>query len=344
MRVLFLGSEEPSSTSRHRADAFRRLGHEVRQLDPLRALAPRLRGNLGRLHYHTGYWLLREAVVAWIDGSLGVEPDTPYDFCWVDGGEMLGHAAVSRLKRRCKRVVLFNHDDPTGPRDWRRFITLRSAIPAYDLCAVVRQFNVDEFNALGARKVVRVFRSYDEVAHAPHPEGRSVPDAFRSEVCFIGANYKGENRDLFLAGLIDCGLNLAIWGDHWERSKIWGRIERHHRGGSLAGQDYVDAIRGAKVCLGFLAKQNRDEHTTRTMEIPYAGGLLCAERTSEHEHLYSDGVEAVFWRNLEECHSACTRLLSDNFMRDKIRESGMLRVRRNRSGNESLIFDILSEL
>jgi hypothetical protein len=344
MRVLFLGSEEPSSTSRHRADAFRRLGHEVRQLDPLRALAPRLRGNLGRLHYHTGYWLLREAVVAWIDGSLGVEPDTPYDFCWVDGGEMLGHAAVSRLKRRCKRVVLFNHDDPTGPRDWRRFITLRSALPAYDLCAVVRRVNVDEFSALGARNVIRVFRSYDEVAHAARPEGREIGSAFRSDVCFVGANYKGENRDLFLAGLIDRGLNLAIWGDNWQRSRIWDRIRGHFRGGSLSGQDYVDAIRGAKVCLGFLAKRNRDEHTTRSMEIPYAGGLLCAERTTEHEYLYSNGKEAVFWNNLDECHSACAALLSDDHLREMIRAEGMSRVRRNRSGNESLIVDVLSQV
>jgi len=341
MRVLFLGSEESSSTSRHRAEAFRRLGHQVHHLDPLQAFAPRLAGNLGRLHYHTGYRLLRAATAAWLAAALGRE--SIFDVCWVDGGEMIGAEAARTLKGRCGRVILFNHDDPTGPRDWGRFATLRSAVPEYDLCAVVRPINVAEFQALGAKKVLHVFRTYDEVAHAPPIDGRPVPAAFQSDICFIGANYKGEGRDEFLAGLISRGLDVAIWGDHWERSRHWKRLERHRRGGNLSGKDYVDAIRGAKLCIGFLSKKNRDEHTTRSMEIPFAGGLLFAERTVEHKALYNEGIDAAFWSDGNECYEVATALFADGNLRESLRRSGTRRVKENQCGNENLICRLLNE-
>jgi hypothetical protein len=339
MRVLFIGADHTSSTSRHRAEAFRRLGHEVLQLDPLRAFAPRLRGNAGRFHYHTGYTLLRRAVFEWLTNEI--DDALEYDLCWVDGGEMLGAESVRHLRKRCGRVILFNHDDPTGRRDWRRFYTLRSAIGSYDRCAVVRPFNVDEFKALGANDVIRVYMTYDEVAHAPPSVDQPVPTEFQSDVCFIGANYKGENRDLFLGQLIDRGINLAIWGDHWERSPSWYKLSAHCRGGSLSGRAYVNAIHGAKVCLGLLARRNRDEHTTRSMEIPFAGGLLCAQRTSEHLSLYDEGIEASFWSGPDECASNCLNLLEKEELRQRLRDAGMERVRRNGVGNEDMIRQVL---
>jgi hypothetical protein len=340
MRILFLGSEDTSATSRHRSEAFRRLGHQVRHLDPLVAFAEQLRGNAGRLHYHTGYSLLRGAVTSWLKRSI---PDSDrFDACWVDGGEMLGAGAVAFLKSHSERVILFNHDDPTGPRDWQRFRTLRSAIPEYDLCAVVRPFNVVEFQSQGGRKVVSVLRTYDEVAHAPPSDQTPVSTELKSDVAFIGGNYKGEGRDQFLAELIDRGLGVAIWGGLWERSPIWNRLKASWRGPGLSGRAYVDAIRGSKVCLGLLSSRNRDEHTTRSMEIPYAGGLLCAQRTPEHEGLYRDGHEAVFWASVDECYEVCSRLLADDEARERIRSSGMIRVRQNGVGNETLIARLLS--
>jgi len=75
-------------------------------------------------------------------------------------------------------------------------------------------------------------------------------------------------------------------------------------------------------------------HKRRSVEIPYAGGLLCAERTTEHLAMYNEGVEAVFWANENECITMCKKLLNDDTLRETIREAGMKRVRLNSSGNE----------
>jgi spore maturation protein CgeB len=341
-RILYLGDSSPSSTSRHRAEALRRLGLEVIHHDPYAGLGTKLLGVRGAFHYRTGYLLTRSSVSAWVQELAALVG--AFDLCWVDSGELFHPQAIAILKRRGAKVVLFNHDDPTGPRDGRRFMTLRSTIRAYDICAVVRPINVPEFQALGARRVVQVWRSYDELAHRAATPSAAVPERFRSDVAFIGTRIKGEDRDKLMLSLIDQGLKLAIWGDHWRSSPYWPRLQPHYRGAGLCGQDYVDAIRGAKICLGLLSKGNRDEHTTRSMEVPYAGGLLCAQRTAEHLRLYVEGEEAVFWSDAIECANVCKALLADEPRMQAIREAGQRRVLRNKVGNEDLCARVLAKL
>lgn len=342
MRILYVGASAPASTAAHRAAALRRLGHEVLHLDPYRAMGHRLRGPWHRLHYHTGYVMLASVVGQWLDVEL--ERAVDFDAAWVDSGELLDAGAVNALRRQCQRVVLFNHDDPTGPRDGRRFATLRKAIPAYDLCVVVRQLNVGELKSLGARDVLRSWRTYDEVAHAPLAPYESVADRLKSEVCFVGTMIPGEGRDEFLLELSGRGVPVSIWGNRWQRSRHWRRLQDLWRGPAVFGRDYVHVVAGAKVALGLLSKGNRDEHTTRSMEIPFAGGLLCAQRTAEHLELFADEHQAVFWSDAKECAAACQELLANGARRESIRRAGMARVREMGVGSESLGSAVLRRL
>jgi spore maturation protein CgeB len=80
------------------------------------------------------------------------------------------------------------------------------------------------------------------------------------------------------------------------------------------------------------------------MEIPYAGGLLCAQRTSEHMALYREGEEAVFWSSPQECADQCKRLLADPALMDRIKQAGRSRVLANRVGNEDICRKALATL
>lgn len=336
MKILYIGDASPASTSRHRADALKRLGHEVIVADPYAALATHQQGRLlSAFHYRTGYRLLQGAARAWVAGLLRQHAGWP-QLVWVNGGELFGLGAANKLRHFGAPMPLYNNDDPTGGRDGRRFDSLLAALPAYDLCAVVREPNIDEFRAQRARAVHRVWMSYDEVMHAPYQDISEIPQDFRSEVAFIGTWMRGENRDGFLLDLLKRGIPISIWGQRWEKSPLWAQLKACYRGGNLSGRDYVAAMQGAKVCLGMLSKGNRDLHTTRTMEIPYAGGVLCAERTSEHLKLYKEGIEAVFWRDVDECAKQCRRLLDDEPWRESVRRAGMERVRASRLGHEDI--------
>jgi spore maturation protein CgeB len=344
VRILYIGDSSPSSTSRHRADALDRLGHTVAIEDPYAAFSERMRGRLrGLMHYHLGYQLLEKSICSWIHRLQLRYLDRP-DLVWVNGGELIGLQAATMLRGFGCPLVLYSNDDPTGSRDGRRFASLLKALPVYDLCAVVRLQSIPEFLARNAKRVHRVWMSYDEVAHRPFDDPVQIPPSFRSDVVFVGTWMRGEERDRFILSLIARDLNVAIWGDRWQKAPAWSLLRPHWRGPALSGRNYVAAIQGAKVALGLLSRGNRDLHTTRSAEIPYAGGLLCAQRTSEHLEMYREGEEAFFWRDADECATVCHRLLADEHTRERTRAQGAARVRRGRFGNEGVCREILSQV
>lgn len=342
LRILYLGDDYPHSTSLHRAEALKRIGCEVEILNPKRAYA-HLRIHR-KFHYMTGYRFVSPLAHRWLDRQTRGKQ---FDLVWTSQCPELSIRSVLLLHERFSRVISYINDDPTGTRDGNNWATFCMGIPCYNLCVVIRVESDREFRQRGAQRVLRVWMSYDEVAHAPFPSDEAVPPAFRSDVAFIGTWMKGEGqsgRDYFLLKLIEAGIPISIWGNRWQKAPGWLKIKPYWRGEGLGGRDYVAAMQGAKICLGFLSKGNRDLHTRRSVEIPYAGGLLCAERTSEHLQMYQEGVEAVFWSSAEECINVCRDLLNDEPRRRQIREAGMKRIRSLGLGNETVCRKILSEL
>lgn len=84
------------------------------------------------------------------------------------------------------------------------------------------------------------------------------------------------------------------------------------------------AIGGAKVSLAFLRKQNRDDYTQRTFEIPACNGVFLAERTDRHMKFYREGKEAEFFdpNSPTELIDKVRLLLSDETHRESMRQAG----------------------
>ncbi|MDE2401331.1 MAG: glycosyltransferase [Burkholderiales bacterium] len=333
LRILYLGTL--SGTCLDRAHAYRRLGHEVRHLD-MRQWLPRTPW-VDRITWRVGGhvfspWLVRR-MQAELRGEL-------FDICHVDNGEWVTPAVMAVLKAHCQKVINYNIDDPTGPRDRRRFSAYRMAAPHYDLLAVVRQENVAECRALGARRVIRVWRSADELAHAPRPITPAIAAQWQSDVLFLGTWMP--ERGPFLLELIQRGVPVSIRGANWHKAPEWPQLQPHWKGGAIGGQDYAYAIQCASINLGLLSKGNRDLHTTRSLEIPALGGLFCAERTNEHSDLYQEGAEALFWRDAQECADQCLALLARPDRMAAIAAAGRHRFLANRHGNEDILHAVLS--
>jgi hypothetical protein len=146
-----------------------------------------------------------------------------------------------------------------------------------------------------------------------------------------------------MAYLVQHGIPLAIWGDRWSKAPEWPILRPHWRGPGLYDDNsYAMAVQCAKVCLGMLSKGNRDLCTQRSFEIPSLGGLLCAERTPEHQSLYRENVDAVFWSDAAECVYKCKWLLSDERSRNQVAGNGQLRSIRNGTTNEAIATQILA--
>lgn len=328
MHVLYLGPR--SGTCLDRANALRRLGARVEHLS-LRELLPPSRW-VDRWTWHVGgHWFGHRVGKALSQALAGRR----FDLCHVDGGEWVTPEVIARLRQHAPRVVNYNIDDPTGPRDGPRFEAYRQAVPHHDLLVVVREENVPELKRLGARRVMRVFRSADEINHAPRRISAIDELAWASEVLFLGSWFP--ERGPFLLDLVQRGVPLTIRGPNWHKAPEWARLQPHWAGGAIGGDDYAKALQCARVSLGLLSRDNRDSHTTRSLEIPSLGGLLCAERTGEHEAMYRDGDEALFWRDAAECAEVCRAALADEDRRARIARAGHERFLRDGHRNEAVM-------
>jgi hypothetical protein len=336
LKILYVGVA--SGTSLHRMRALARLGHDVQSINP-RAFLP-----AGRLInywvFHTGAHGLSSLVSRGVRRFVG---QAHFDIVWVDSGELVSPVLVRSLKRTGTLVLNYNVDDPFGTRDGGRWRLYLKAVPEYDLLAVVRDENVGEAWRAGAKDVLRVHRSADEVAHAPRILSEQDFATWKSDVAFVGTWMP--ERGPFFARLVQLGIPLSIWGDRWQRAPEWPVLAPYWRGpGLYKDADYAKAIQCAKVCIGMLSKGNRDLVTQRSFEIPHLGSVFCAERTREHLSLYREGSEAIFWDTPEECAAQCQQLLTDDALRQKIAHAGQQRHLRNGTTNTAVLRGILEHI
>lgn len=314
-----------------------RLGHRVTLISP-RDLLSRNR-YLGSWMHHTGALFLGGFIARRVRASL---PSTAFDLVWVEGGELTTPELIEELQQRYGCVVSYNHDDPYGRRDHGKWRLYLRSVPYYSLVTVIRDENIAEAYAAGAKQVLRIDRSADEVAHAPRPLSPEDGSQWSSDVLFAGTWMP--ERGPFLARLIELGVPLTLHGQGWHKAKEWPRLKPFWRSPGLYNDEmYAKAIQCAKVTLGLLSKGNRDAVTTRSFEVPYLGGVLCAERTDEHRRLYTEDVEAVFWSTPEECAAKCNLLLEDEAWRASIAQQGRARCVANGTTHQRMLTKVLSQ-
>ena len=329
LKILYLGT----GCSWKRANACRRLGHEVSYID-FYGLFP-LPNLVGRLIYYMGAVFFEYFLTKKITSLIR---HRQFDITIIDGGDLMGPYFIQNLRKFSERILNYTTEDPFGKRDKNKWRLYLKAVPFYDLLAVVREVNVSEAYAQGAKQVLRVFMSADELdgPRVITPEDRL---RFPHEVLFIGTWMP--ERGPFLASLLAAGIPLSFYGDGWQKSPEWPTLQSAWQAPAIYGDDYLKALQLAKISLGLLSKGNRDLHTTRTFEIPYCGGLLCAERTSEHLQLYQEDVEAIYWDEVNECIEKCKKLLNDDKLRADVAEKGRLRCLHNGIFNENIMKNML---
>lgn len=333
MRVAYIGPAR--GTSLHRARALERLGHEVTLVDP--------RDWLGQskwvsrwLHHAGGFGVGLRIYRPLLAAVAAARPD----LIFISQGEFLGPALLGRLRSLGAPIVNYTNDNPFSGRDGLRFRQYLKALPYYDLLVVTFEENVAQAQAAGARQVMRVWHPADERAHRPRELSAEIRKRYGADVSFVGTWMP--ERGPFMVELIRRGVPISIWGDRWQKAPEWPVIAPHWHGPGIYDEDgYATVIQAAKICLGLLSKGNRNLHTGRSIQIPALGGLLCAERTSEHLALYDEGREAVFWQDAEECAAHCHRLLADEPLRREIARRGHERARRNNHYNEPMLAAVI---
>ncbi len=342
LTILYVGPLRKTGTCYHRLTALQELGHAVIPIDTFPA---KRRTTIQSIRF----WLVQRfrGPIDFTEANnrmLDAARNNRIAVAWIDKGVTIRTETLAELKKISPSTVLchYNPDDPFGRASitgmgWRFFM---KSIPNYDIHFVPRRVNVKEYESRGAKKVVFFFKGFDPLIHRPIPVTQEDRIKFGGQVGFIG-EYEKERAQSILY-LAENGIQTTVWG------KSWARLKHRHENltvqeFALWNDDYARAICSFDIVLAFLRKANRDQHTSRSLEIPACGAFMLAERTEDHQELFEEGIEAEFFSTKEELLAKVTYYLGHPVNREAIAVAGRERCLRGGYSNR-VLFNQLIEL
>jgi len=252
-----------------------------------------------------------------------------------------------KLALPASQLIGYNNDDPFSPIQpsyyWRHFM---SGIPLYDLMLAYRIHNLEDLKRVGANKVKLLRSWYVPDRNFPIELSGDDKKRYKADVVFIGHN-EADNRLSYLEAIINGGFELKIFGppETWliaiEKSKILKPLLPIRK---VWGPEYNKAICGANIALCFLSKLNRDTYTRRCFEIPASGTLLLSEYSEDLAGLFKEGVEADYFRGVDEMLEKIKFYLENPELREKISYAGYLKVKAAGHDIDSRMKNMLNEL
>ena len=214
-----------------------------------------------------------------------------FDIVWIEKSTMLRPETIKAMRNAfpASCLISVSEDDMYALHNRSRYY--EKCLPLYDVVFTTKTYNLEEMKQLGARRTEFFLDSYDEELHRPLSEYSPI-EKKDIDVSFIGT-YEPERANT-IRWLGTHGIKIVVFGNGWEALK-YNSKNIHIANQPVYGKEYVRTINRTKINLGFLRKINRDQVTSRTMEITGASAFLLAERTSRHLELFEEGSEAEFF-------------------------------------------------
>ncbi len=341
-RILFIGDLNEYGRSFMRSRAFRDIGCEVRAYSHTKISDRAGRGEKGGVGERILWKLGLPKDGAGANRILEEEAQRGgYEVVWIEKGVMIRKSALRRARELLPKAkfVSFSEDDMAAPHNKSKYY--EECLPLYDMLFTTKEYNLKELLAMGAKKTFLTLETYDETLHRPMEMREEDIKKFSAEVSFIGT-WEKERADAMLA-LAEQGIRIVVWGNGWAR---FGARHKNLevKNEAVLGEDYVKAINGTKINLCFLRKINRDEITSRSVEIPACGGFMLGERTRRHLEFFREGKEAEFFGSREELIQKIRTYLADEAARKAVGRAGRLRCVENGYGMRTELERLLGAL
>lgn len=319
MNILYVGPAKMEGTAGQRLEALVKIGQNISALD---ANPPRPTGLVRRALDRARKRLFYD----WSDPEINnrlikyCSENTHINVLWLDRAMGIRANTYKKIRTLIPNVFVVHYfpDDFLTPLAKSRHVL--KSMPEYDLFLTNRKPNVKEALDAGARDSVQVLKSFHPTFHRPLSLTDKERKKFGGEVGFVGTFERERGNSIKF--LCNNGVRVKVWGNGWRgfESRCAGNLTV--AGDHIMGQDYVRALNSFDICLCFLRKICRDEHTSRTFEIPGCRSFMLAERTSEHKMLFEEGIEAEYFDSDEELLEKVNRYLPDSEARERIASAG----------------------
>ncbi len=265
-----------------------------------------------------------------------------YDIVWIDKGIVISDKTLSIIKTEQPntKIIGFSPDWMAGRHN--QSVQFIKSLPLYDCYVTTKSYSVEEMIRMGCKDVFYVGNSYQKGFHKPYVLDEVEKNIYCSDISFIGA-YEKERAES-ISFLSKNGLKINIWGDHKWITFCKNNKNLCFKGLELKDESYCKALSGSKISLCFLRKVNKDLQTTRSIEIPACGSFMLAERTTEHQSLFEENKEAVYFETNEELLQKCLYYLKENTEREQIALAGFSRCIKSDYSYHGRIKEILNHV
>jgi len=243
-------------------------------------------------------------------------------------------STLRAIRRRLPGAALcqYANDDPFSDKArylrWRHFLR---CVPLCDTHYAFRPQNLEDYRAHGARRV-HLLRAYYIPEEDRPLEPSQIEPRFQCDVVFAG-HYENDARVEMLEDIARAGFRLNIFGAMWEQALPRLASDSPLRAlypiRSALGDQYRQAICGAKIALCFLSTLNRDTYTRRNFQIPAMGTMMLSQRTDDLATLFREGIEAEFFCDRGELLAKVRRYVADAPRRRAVAQAGQDRVRQD---------------
>ena len=237
----------------------------------------------------------------------------------------ISKSTLEEMKMESLILTQYYNDDPFAKKPLfisRRFL---KALKSYDINFVWRKVNVHELKILGSKQTFHCPPCYDEKSR----EFIKHNEEFSYDAIFIG-HFEKDNRLNYLLKLNNNGFKIGIWGSYWDNQIKNTKLSHLSPIKGKFGKEYNYLYVNCLAGLCFFSKINRDQWTRRPFEIVSVGGLLVCERTDEAMSYFEDKKEAYFFSDFNELQNIIILLKSNPEIREKVREAGYRRLKRDR--------------
>lgn len=264
-----------------------------------------------------------------------------FDIVWIEKGNTIRPATLKFVRRAnpLAKIISLSEDDMAAAHNHSLYYLW--GLSLYDAVFTTKTHNLTELKDLGARTVYLFLDAYDEKIHRPLSLGPEERKIFACDVGFIGTFEKDRAETMLY--LAEKGTRTIVWGNGWNE---W--TDKHSnlviKNQPLYDDDYVKAINATNINLCFLRKMNRDEVTSRSVEIPACGGFMLAERTPRHLEFFEEDKEAAFFGSREELFEKIRYYLIHKKERAAIARRGRARCENSGYSHRAQLQKILSKI
>ena len=265
-----------------------------------------------------------------------------YDIVWIDKGVFISAKTLSYIKKSSPDTLIVGYSPDNMTERFSHSQHFLDSLPYHDYYVTTKSDSVESLKQLGAKNVIVVNNAFEPSFHHPYNLSQHEKERLGGKVGFIG-RWEKERCDSMIY-LVNNGVQVRIWGGgKWLKYKDkYPNLIVEQKG--LFSEDYNKALSAFDISLCFLSKLNTDRQTTRTMEIPACGSMLMAERTKEHQELFEEDKEAVFFSSNEELLEKCRYYLAHPQERTKIAEAGHRRCIESDYSNLGMIKRVIAQI